>query len=1024
LIEFRLLGPVEAWSNGRRLSLGGPKPVALLAALLLYRGRVVPVERIVDMVWGDRAPMTVRALVASHVAALRRQLGSTGHRVIVTRSPGYAIEMDAIRLDVAAFEQAVAEHRRAAAEGRHREAVDGLAAALALWRGERALEGVAMPFAEVEAARLGELRLVAMEERFASLLALGDEADAIVDLFAQVAAYPLRERLRGELMVALYRIGRQADALRVYQEGQELLAEELGVDPGPELRALHQAVLTEDGALLGRPAPRHLQRVFSTTASTAGDRPAPSQLPADIVDFTGRQVQVAWVRRLIDSAGAGRTAVPVGVISGRAGSGKTALAVRMGHELASRFPQGQLFLNLAAESRRVEPAEALERMLRALGVEATMMPTGLEERVELYRMLLAGRRVLVVLDNAVDERQVRPLLPGAPTCTVIVTSRARLAGLEAAAGLDLDVLDEREAVTLLARIAGADRVAEEPEAAAEVVGLCGRLPLAVRIAGARLAARPYWRITRLASRLRGEHRRLDELTVGDLGVRASLGLSYLGLPDVVRTAIRRVGLVRLSDFAAWVLAPLLEIDVAAAEDLIDQLVEARLVDAVGVDATGQTRYGMHELIHLYVRERAVAEDAEEDRHGALSRMVSCWLELLDRAASLRPGAAVRRVCAGTPRWRLDEQTVAALLTDPAAWFRAELVSIVAVVEQCADLNLDGAACELASVLVASPFALYNEFDAWSRTHEAALAAVRRTGNRRGEAVLLAGIGELRYEQDRFAESEACFREALSMFRQVDDVWGEAMALTGIGIACCEQANFSEASSLLGQALAALTVLDDHLATARVRYWLGVVHREQGRYDEAVTELTAALEAYRTGGHTREEAILVRSVGLVHRARGDYGTAAELSALALGTLERLGEPLVIAYGRQALAKALLRQGRTDEARAALMPALATCYDLRDRFGEALITRTIGELHLVTGDHAAAADALRSALRQWDVLALPLWRARTLRDLGRVHAARGDQVAADEAWAEAAATFARVGSHEAAEPLGQVRNAMSG
>jgi len=1018
-VEFRLLGPVEAVWEGRRLSLGGSKPTAVLVVLLLNRGRVVAVDRIVDLVWGEGAPGTARGLVASHVAALRRGLSPAGRGVIVTRSPGYFIDIDASKLDSAVFEQAVTQHRRVAAEGKHRQAAEGLTVALSAWRGERALEGMTQPFAEAEAVRLGELRMLALETRFACLLALGAETEILPELFAQVGANPVRETLRAQLMVALYRVGRQADALRIYQEGHELIVAELGVDPGPQLRAVRQAVLTDDLATLlaDQTSERADGQTGGQTSEQARAKPAPNQLPADIADFTGRRDAARWVREL--AAGSGGTAVAVGVISGRAGTGKTALAVRMGHELASRFPHGQLFLNLQSDSRRIEPAEAIERLLRALGVEAAMMPTGLDERVEMYRMLLAGRRVLVVLDNAADEGQIRPLLPGAPTCVVVVTSRSRLAGLEGAAVLDLEVMDERDAVTLLARIAGGDRVtanAGAANAAAEVVRLCGRLPLAVRIAGARLAARPHWTVARLAERLRDEQNRLDELVAGDLAVRASFGLSYLGLPEEGRQAARRLGLIRVPDFAAWMVAPLLDTDTAAAEDLVDRLVQARLVDPIGMDPAGQARYRMHDLIRLYVRERALAEETADDRQGALYRVISCWLGILDEAAARGPAKVTGRLIRGTERWALDQPTVERLLAEPVGWFAAEMASLVAIVEQCADGDLDQAACELASVLIASPFALYNEFDAWSRTHEVALLAVRRAGNRNGEAVLLAGLGQLRYEQDRFAESHEYFRDALLLFRETGDLLGEATALAGIGSACWEQADFAEASYFLDRARAAFTELGDEAALAHVRYGLGVVAREQGRYDEATDHLTAALSVYRADKNLREEAIVQRSLGLVHRARGEYRRAAELFALTIGMFDGVGDLLGAAYAKQALAKALLRLGQTGQAAAALAEAREICHDRRDRFGEALVTRTRGELFLEAGDLAAAEEALRAALLQWDVLRMPLWRARTLRDLGRVHAARGETGAAERAWEEAFTTFRRVASHEAGEPPG--------
>jgi DNA-binding SARP family transcriptional activator len=508
-LEYRLLGPVEAWWGGMPVRLGGPKPRALLAVLLLRAGQVVPADALVDAIWGEEPPDTARALVQSYVSALRRALPGEAGETIQTRSPGYVLEPGPGRVDLVRFEELTAQGRRAAAEGDHRSAARALREALALWRGP-ALGGVGGAL-RGEAVRLEEARQAALEERISAELEIaGQEADLATELTALVAAHPTRERLRGQLMLALYRLGRQADALAVYGEGRAVLADELGIDPGPELNRMHEAVLRADPGLLpGRRA------VGPTPAARTGGAPRPvSLLPPALGDFTGRETESAQVAEWLTGP---RGAMPVVVVSGPAGVGKSALAVQAAHRVAERYPDGQLYAELHGFSEPVPPGEVLGRLLRALGADPPEDPA---ERGDLFRSLVAGRRVLLVLDDAGSESQVRPLLPGSASCGVLVTSRTRLGGLVGARRTDLDVLDDVCGLELLARVIGTTwGDPREESAARRIVDLCGGLPLALRIAGARLAIRRHWTPSMLADRLADEHRRLDELSVGDL-VRA------------------------------------------------------------------------------------------------------------------------------------------------------------------------------------------------------------------------------------------------------------------------------------------------------------------------------------------------------------------------------------------------------------------------------------------------------------------------------------------------------------------------
>lgn len=1056
MLDVRLLGPVEVWDGDRRLRVSGAKPTAILAALLVRAGEVLSVERLVDLVWEEQAPATARALVASHVSALRRALAGVegGDAVVRTRSPGYVAELPLGQVDTHIFEQSLALGRRKAAAGDHAEAVATLREALALWRGKDALEGLGQSFARIESARLAELRRAALEARFASELALGGGPDIVAELYALVADDPVRERLRGQLMTALFRMGRVPDALRVYDEGRRYLANELGIDPGPELRALHQAVLTGDTAVLGAPAaalaatvpgprpvldgpepvasapeavstadelpsdaPRQGGRTAEPSSASVRDAaPMPCHLPPDVADFVGREAEIAWATELLDGGGdLTRTAAPVGVISGRSGVGKTALAVHIGHRLAARFPDGQLFLDLrASDTAPVRTADALARLLRALGVDPDTLTGGPDELVGAYRTHIARRRVLLVLDNAVGETHLRPLLPPASGSAVLITSRRRLVALEGAAHLDLTAPAEDEAFKLFVKVAGEKRAWAEPGRTAEIIALCGRLPLAVRIAGARLAARPHWTADRLATRLRDERRRLDELQAGDLEVRAGLELGYAELTERQRRALRRLALLELPDFAAWVAAPLLDITPDDAEEAVETLVDCHFVELVGVDMTGQTRYRIHDLAREHARERCLADETPEERAAAVGRLVDWWLALGREAAARGPGGTPRLLPGREPTARPESRLAEELLLTPSAWFASEQSCLVAAVTHCADHGMADAARDLASVLIASSAALYNQFDAWSRSHTDALAAVRRSGDIEGEAWLLHGLGRLRLEQDRFEDAFTYFQDALRLFDESGVARGRADALAGMGHVRREQGRFTEGLELLEAATTAYGDTDDQAALAAVLYGIGAIHRDRGDQEAARGTLTRALRMYRQAGDRRGEGLTLRSLALCHRAEDDLPEAERLLSDARHIFENTGDAFGALYTAQSMAKVRLRQGLVDQAREELERCLEITQQRRDLFGEALVLRSLGEARTAGRDWDGAARELRQALALWDRMGLPLWRARTLRDLGTVAAGRGDRDAAERAWKEAQKIFLALGSRERDEP----------
>ncbi len=969
-----MLGPVECARDGRAGAIGGPKPTTLLALLAVRAGRRVSFDEIVESIWGAGPPNQARAAVHTYVSSLRRSIaGARGEDVIVRSGGGYVLAVDPEQVDVLRFERDAAFGRAAFADGRPSEAAAGLTDALGLWRGV-ALGGAQGWWAESERARLHELRLAAIEDRADAYLATERGAEVVADLRAATAENPFRERLRGQLVTALHQAGRQADAFAEYRQACAVLRDELGLEPGPALRAAFEHVARGD---------------------QEPDVRRPHQLPWDVSDFTGRATETAM---LVPALVEGRRLCAV---FGTPGAGKSALAVHIAHQVREEFPDGQLYASLrGVQATPADPGDVLATFLRALGVASAAIPSDVDERTRLYRTLLAQRRVLVVLDDAADERQVRPLLPGSGDCAVLVTSRERLGALDGAAHLRLTLLDDAEAMRLLEVVVGADRVRAEREQAGEIVRLCGRLPLALRIAGARLAIRPHWTLGRLVERLRAQRGILSELAVGDLEVRGSVALSYHGLGERERVALRRLGLMDVASCGGWVIAPLLDCSVDEAEDLIERLADAQLLEVTAEG--GPLRFHVHDLIRAFARERGEAEEPGGEAGAALARTAESMLTLVEAAG----GDA-----APPDDPYLGPEVVAELLADSDGWFEGEQAGLVRVVERVSELGLTGVATRLASALCASRFAVRNQFSQWWRTHSAALAAAGAAGDRAGEARLLAGLGWLRYEQDRFDEAVTYYEQAITGYASVDDRRHQARTRLALSTVLREQGLLPRAREVLALATVDLTEPRD---IARAAHELARVSTELGEFATALAECERAAAVYRELGDRAGEAMVLRSTGIVHRAAGGLTCAARYSARAVELLHASGERLLLAYAKQSLGKVHIRQQLGDAVRDDLLDCLAVCNDMQDGFGQALMLRTLGELELASGRTAEARRFLDRALEWWAALALPVWRARTLRDLSLVLTGLGEGRAADDAWAQARDLFARYGTHEAREP----------
>ncbi|MFI6322231.1 BTAD domain-containing putative transcriptional regulator [Nonomuraea sp. NPDC050556] len=868
-MEFRVLGRLGAGRDGRPIELTSPKQRALLAVLLAAGGRAVSDDQLTQALWGEFPPAS--ANLRWHVHHVRQALGDADR--ILRLPDGYALDLEAEELDARRFEAAAAEGAQALAAGRHEEAARALGRGLALWHGPAYADLPELDLVRPEALRLEELRLTAFEQRAEALLALRRAKECLTELTAMVTAHPLRERLREHLMRALQQAGRRADALRVYREGREILTTELGIEPGRTLRDLHTEVLRDDG-------------------SAAAVRPA--QLPPDVFAFTGRSAELDQLDGLLDSG----AHLPIAVVSGVGGVGKTGLAVHWAHRVAARFPDGQLYADLGGR----EPGEVLERFMSALGV--MRIPDGLEERTALYRSLLRGRRILVLLDNATGADQVRPLLPGSASCCVVVTGRRSFEGLIAGEGarpIQLDVLGVEQAAELLERVAGvaagqAGRLAE----------LCDGLPLALRISGARLLTRPGWTPDSLADRLAQERLRLDELRAGELDVRATFEVSYRDLPERERLLFSRLGQLDVPGFTAWTAAALMDGSLADGAVLLERLAEAQLLQPLGPDQAGQERYGFHDLVKLFARQRA----ADEGREAALTRFFACLLALAQDACLREYQGGYALPQGDAPRWWPDGEV---LPPDPLGWLDAERATLVAAVSQTAALGLTGPCWELAHTATRI-FEVKGYLSDWRSTAGLALEMCRRDGDTVGTAATLVSMSLLYIRTDRFAEAREVLKEALPAvegpFRSI--------ALCALGDVERVEGDLDVALVLYEEAKELSRLAGDKAMEAMVMADMATVHERRGNY--ATAEGVLAWAATHAAGIRRPLTWIVMLLARLHHRRGDYARAEELHVRVMTMVteidDRMFEPLALSMR----AENLIDLGRVAEARQCLAAAV--------------------------------------------------------------------------------------------------------
>ncbi|WP_329314894.1 AfsR/SARP family transcriptional regulator [Streptomyces sp. NBC_01262] len=948
-MDIRLLGPVHASAGGEEVDLGRPRQRCVLAVLLLEANRVVPIEALIDRVWGDTPPASVRNVVYGYVARLRAALrladAESGGVHLNRGSGGYTLRTPAERVDLYRFRDLVGRAREKEADSDDR-AAELLEHALGMWRGEP-LAGLTGVWAEGTRARLESERIETLLQYHEVQLRRARHQEILPQLRELAVGRPLDERVAGQLVTALYRCGLQAEALQHYEGIRKRLAEELGADPAPELQTLHQLILRNDPAAAAPTPPRD-------SAPSA-----PAELPHAAAGFAGRTGELARLHALLppDQGQAPTNTVVISAIGGAAGIGKTALAVHWAHQVRDRFPDGQLYVNLHGfdhDRQPLQPNEALELLLRSLGLVASEIPSNVEAQGRVYRTLLADRRLLVVLDNAASAEQVRPLLPGSPSCCVIVTSRNRLGDLVAHDGahsLPLDLLLPTEARALLSEVLGADRLSAEPLVVDELVRLCGSLPLALRVAAARLAGDPGLRLADLAAEM-SEGNRLEALEPdGDESspLRTAFSASYRVLTPAVRRLFRLLGLFPGAEFTTEVAATLLDTPLPQARRLLGALAAAHLIEAAAVG-----RYRFHDLLREYAQERARLEERAEDRDAALKRVL-LWYTHSTRAAagtwlfpelpsSLDPG----------------EQPGMPSAAGSAQWLEAERANLLAVINHTARHGPRPVAWHLTGALFGN-FWLHLPRATWQATAQTALDAATAEGDLYGQAAMHTSLGVIRWDRGHVRQAMDHQMRIRDISRELDWPTGKAAASGVRGFAEWSMAHLDSAHEHFTAGLDLFRETGNRYFEGFGLVGLGMTCRDLGRLREAAEHLERAINP------TEEirwwnDSLALQVLGGVYWELGRLADGLDVLAPEVTSDKRAGLRDGRAMMLDAMAKINIELGHRDEALIQAERAIAMVKDAGRRWVQAGILNTVAAAHrkLAHFDRAAEADGQALAL----------------------------------------------------------------
>ena len=1048
-IAVGLLGPVRVWSDDGWLRPGTPQQCLVLSFLALRAGQVVAADELVDVVWASDPPRSAHNGIQVILTHLRKALVRTPGARLARCGAGYQLDTDPGRIDVHQFRSLVRVGREAGDAG---SAVDLFDQALTLWRGPALADAADTPKASQVKDSLAQERLAAAEDRIGALLRCGREQEAAFELPGLVADHPLRERLTGLLMLALYRTGCQGDALAAYQQVRSTLVTELGIEPGDELQHLHRRILASDPGLVPVAAPVAITyaRVRSLDPDSGAEcqdesgaghvavprpeepattfrhgsqrrvsaRPhqlpavVPRQLPAVAPHFTGREAELAKLDSLLDGVAGDGAAVVISAVGGMAGVGKTALAVHWAHLVAGRFPDGQLYVNLRGfgpSGGPVEPAVAIRGFLEGLGVAADRIPATPDAQAGLFRSLLAGRQMLLILDNARDEDQVRSLLPGSPTCAVVVTSRTRLAGLAAAEGAQLvnvDPLTDADAREVLTRRLGPGRITAEPDAVSELIALCGGLPLALAITAARAAGHPGFTLAALAAELRNGQQ-LGALSTGEAStsVRAVFSWSYQHLAEPAARMFRLLGLHPGHDFTGAAAAHLAGLPDDGTRDLLRGLARAHLLTE---PAPG--RYAFHDLLRAYAARQSGATDDEGERGAALTRLFDYYLAAAGASMDiLFPAERDHRPKVGLPAAFMPPvETPAAA----RAWLDAERANLVAIAGHAARGGWPGHTTRLAGIMFRYlDYGGYYPDALTVQTH--ALDAARRAGDRAARADALRSGSIIDYRQGRYERTGDQLRQALAIYRDLGDRYGQGRTLSNLGLVLRRQGSYLDAIGHYRQALELLHDIGDKWGHALALDNLGLVFCQQGLYQEAAGHHRQAMALWRELGDRCSAAASLDNLGVALRLQGLMHQAADCHELAATEFRELGYRDDEASALTRLGAAVCGQGRYQLAAGYHRRAHALFRNLGNRPGESEALNGLGEALTALGAPAQARTCHHDALTLANETKDRYQQARAHDGLAHAYNAVSDTARARHHWHSALTRYRDIKVPEAAQ-----------
>ncbi|MFE1773587.1 BTAD domain-containing putative transcriptional regulator [Streptomyces sp. NPDC059008] len=956
-LRIEVLGPLRAWRDGASLDLGPIRRQAVLAALALRPGTLVSHEQLLVDVWGAQPPKTGRRVLPSYVYPLRKVLDAAGAgpagSVIRSGRGGYRFVGDGVRLDVAELTERLGEVRRARASDDPATAMARSSQALGLFRDEP-LAGLPGPFAQGERRRLAQRQRALRRENLECLVLLGRSADALDDLAALSASDPYDESLTALRMRALYGSGHQVAALSAYQDMRTRLRDELGVDPGEELSRVHQAVLRRDDARLLGPAARPAE-------VPRRPRRAVNELPGGTGRLIGRERELALL-----TAPSSPASVSVVAVDGTAGVGKTALVVHAAGVLSGDHPDGCLFVDLRAHStgrHRISPQRVLRRLLRSLGAADSEVPDDLDELTAAWRAATSPLRLLLVLDDVPGARQIRPLLPAGPGSTVLVAGRRRLAGLDADRRVTLEPLETGEGLSLLRHIVGEERADREPAATRELVRLCDGLPLALRIAGARLQTRPAWTLAYLVERMAGDEHRLGELSAGDRSVEAAFRLSYDQLTPEQRLAFRTLGLSPTVEFDALTSAAMLDRSPREAERILESLVDASLVQQ-----PRPGRYRLHDLVRVHARR--LAEAAPAEARAARTAALRLYLDAARTTSDWGPG--------GFPTGPRPGDAPFADWKEAEGWLDAAGAELADVVGHAAARGEADYACWIAEAL-SDYFTRRGRYHEGRTALESALAHADRATDRRMAPALRNCLGIADIYQGRIAQGRVWFAEALDLSRRRADRREEAVALGGLGAADLNLGRADEAIPPLTEAVELARRLDDDWVAAMGLSLLGAVHHSRQRSEEALGCFAAARAHAETNGRPRVIGMALANAAGVHLDLGRYGEAKTLYRHAAELAQRVGDALLHAIVLTRLGTAEQGEGNLSAATALHHQALSrhrTLSPLTEPHYDRLemdIRARLGRAYGAAGRVAEARAQFRTALAVPGAADYPVERA---------------------------------------------------